>query len=54
MLYKDSKIIYVHSLEKMKIFDIYTTKREKLEFQLPYYKFNQGDKIAIKKIIVDW
>ena len=38
----------------MKIFDIYATKREKLEFQLPYYKFNQGDKIAIKKIIIDW
>ena len=38
----------------MKIFDIYAVKREKLEFQLPYYKFNQGDKIAIKKIIIDW
>ena len=38
----------------MKIFDIYATKREKLEFQLPYYKFNQGDKIAIKKLIIDW
>ena len=38
----------------MKIFDIYATQREKLEFQLPYYKFNQGDKIAIKKIIIDW
>ena len=38
----------------MKVFDIYATKREKLEFLLPYYKFNQGDKIAIKKIIIDW
>ena len=51
---KTEKIIYVHSLEKMKIFDIYATQREKLEFQLPYYKFNHGDKIAIKKIIIDW
>ena len=51
---KTEKIISLHSREKMKIFDIYATKREKLEFQLPYYKFNQGDKIAIKKIIIDW
>ena len=35
----------------MKIFDIYTVNRE---FQLPFYEFNQKDKIAITKIIVDW
>ena len=35
----------------MKIFEIYTVNEE---FQLPFYEFKHGDKIAVTKIIVDW
>ena len=36
----------------MKIFDIYRTNAG--EFELPYYEFNNMEKIAIKKIIIEW
>ena len=35
----------------MKIFEVYTVNGE---FELPFYEFKHGDKIAITKIIVDW
>ena len=36
----------------MKIFEIYGTSRN--EFDLPYYEFNHIDRIAIKRLIIDW
>ena len=35
----------------MKIFEVYTVNGE---FELPFYEFKHGDKIAVTKIIVDW
>ena len=40
-----------HFEQRMKIFEIYTVNGE---FQLPFYEFKHGDKIAVTKIIVDW
>ena len=39
-------------IEKMKSFDIYGSNRN--EFNLPYYEFNRTDRIAIKRLIIDW
>ena len=36
----------------MKIFDIY--RLDKHEFNLPFYEFRHMDRIAIKKLIIDW
>ena len=36
----------------MKIFEIYGTGRN--EFYLPYYEFNHMDRVAIKRLIIDW
>ena len=36
----------------MKIFDIYGINRN--EFDLPYFEFNHKDRVAIKKLIIDW
>ena len=36
----------------MKIFEIYKINRE--EFILPYHEFNHMDKIAIRKLVIDW
>ena len=38
----------------MKIFEIYAKKEKVLEFELPYHEFEYTDKIAVKKIIIDW
>ena len=38
----------------MKIFEIYAKKEKVLEFKLPYNEFEYTDKIAVKKIIIDW
>ena len=36
----------------MKSFDIYGINKN--EFNLPYYEFNRTDRIAIKRLIIDW
>ena len=36
----------------MKSFDIYEINQN--EFNLPYYEFNRTDRIAIKRLIIDW
>ena len=36
----------------MKSFDIYGINQN--EFNLPYYEFNRRDRIAIKRLIIDW
>ena len=36
----------------MKSFDIYGINHN--EFNLPYYEFNRTDRIAIKRLIIDW
>ena len=51
LVYKDGQSHFIHR-EKMKVFDIYGINRN--DFDLPYYEFNHGDRVAIKKLIIDW
>ena len=50
-VYKGSQPQF-YTERKMKTFEIYKINRE--EFQLPYHEFNHMDRIAIKKIIIEW
>ena len=38
----------------MPIFDIFGKKQEKLNFDLPFYEFEDGEMIAVKKLIIEW
>ena len=38
----------------MAIFDIFGKKQEKLKFDLPFYEFEDGEMIAVKKLIIEW
>ena len=38
----------------MAVFDIFGRKLGKLEFDLPFHEFEEGEMIAVKKLIIEW
>ena len=38
----------------MAVFDIFGKKLGKLEFDLPFHEFEEGEMIAVKKLIIEW
>ena len=38
----------------MAVFDIFGKKQVKLRFNLPFHEFEEGEMIAVKKLIIEW
>ena len=38
----------------MAVFDIFGKKLNKVQFDLPFHEFEEGEMIAVKKLIIEW